>query len=118
MYHPKKLLNRYFVFAWIIGFALHVGQDVFNSCITVFANNKGYSNTFAGSLSMGYLAGALIGRRVGGWVTDLRGRSCGCTGYPGNGDQPIREDQHKDRKNHAFRDAYINVSGHSHIRMN
>ena len=59
MYKPTKLLNRYFVLAWFIGLTLCIGQNVFNSTVTPFANANGYSNTFAGSLSVGYLFGTL-----------------------------------------------------------
>lgn len=77
MYKSTHLFNKFFVFAWIIGFTLHIGQVVFNSTITVYANINGYSNTFAGSLSIGYLFGALIGRVLGGKLTDKRSRRAG-----------------------------------------
>ena len=77
IYQPTSLFNRFFIFAWIIGTALHIGQNVFNSTITVYANTNEYSNTFAGSLSIGYLIGALIGRLAGGQITDKRTRRAG-----------------------------------------
>ena len=77
MYKPEKLLNRYFVFFWIVAFALQTGQNFFNSIMAVYAESYGFSKAFAGALSIPYLVGAIIGRTAGGWVSDKKGRRAG-----------------------------------------
>lgn len=77
MYKPDKLFNRFFIFLWIVAFTLQTGQNVFNSIVAVYANSYGYSNAFAGALSIAYLIGAIIGRTASGWITDRKGRRYG-----------------------------------------
>ncbi len=76
-YIPARILNRFFLCVWGVAFSLQMGQNIFNNSITVYANSLGYSNTFAGSLAIPYLMGALVGRILGGALSDTRSRRFG-----------------------------------------
>ena len=73
-YLPDRLGNRYFIYCWLITFALQVGQNTYNSTMSVYAHSLGLSNAFAGSLFMPYLICAVIGRVLSGLIADARGR--------------------------------------------
>ena len=76
-YVPVRILNRFFLYVWGVAFFLQIGQNAYNNCIAVYANSLGYSNTFAGSLALPYLFGALAGRVLGGLLSDTRSRRLG-----------------------------------------
>ena len=76
-YVPDRILNRYFLYAWIIAFTLQIGQNMYNSALSIYATGLGYSYTFAGSLAIPYLIMAVIGRIISGYVTDHRSRRLG-----------------------------------------
>lgn len=73
-YVPTRLANRYFIFTWIVAFALQVGQNTYNATMSVYAHSLGLSNTFAGTLFLPYLICAVVGRVLSGLVSDTVSR--------------------------------------------
>lgn len=76
-YVPQRILNRYFIYAWIIAFTLQIGQNIYNSALSVYTAGLGYSSTFAGSLAIPYLIMALAGRVISGYISDHKSRRQG-----------------------------------------
>ena len=73
-YTPKRIFNKYFILIWLETFALQMGQNIYNSTISVYAVSAGYSNTFAGSLAIPYMILAIFGRLAGGYISDNKSR--------------------------------------------
>ena len=76
-YVPRRILNRYFIDTWIVAFTLQIGQNIYNSALSVYTAGLGYSSTFAGSLAVPYLIMALVGRSLGGYISDHKSRRFG-----------------------------------------
>lgn len=76
-YTPERVVNRFFMLAWVIAFTLQMGQNIYNYSITTFANTLGMSNALAGLIAIPYLLLAILGRVVGGMVCDRLGRRYG-----------------------------------------
>lgn len=73
-YKPDRLLNRYFVYAWLVSFTLQISQSTFNVTAASYLVSRGFTNTFAGTLAMSYAIVAIFGRLASAYICDFKSR--------------------------------------------
>lgn len=73
-YKPDRLLNRYFVYTWLVAFTLQISQSTFNVTSASYLVSRGFSNTFAGTLALFYAIFAIFGRLASAYICDFKSR--------------------------------------------
>ena len=70
----KKLFNRYFILVWFGSLCLLLIHNILNNGIPLYLDSIGFSTSFSGLLGVPFALLGIVGRMLGGYLVDRRGR--------------------------------------------
>lgn len=69
-----KLFNRYFILVWFGSLCLLMIHNILNNGIPLYLDSIGFSTSFSGLMGVPFALLGIVGRLLGGYLVDHRGR--------------------------------------------
>ena len=70
----KKLFNRFYVCVWLGSLCLLLVHNMLNNALPLYLTSIGFSTSFSGLIGVPFALFGIVGRLVGGYLSDTRSR--------------------------------------------